>query len=286
MKEGISFICAVYGQNKFDFIEKLIKSISNEKKIEKEIIFIDQNKDSYFFDFLKTIKDFNSNFSLVYIKSKKGLSKSRNEGIKIARYNFICFPDDDCEYPESTIKRSYDFLKSNPHLSGIIMSVHETSEKYRLRFTNKNQSGLLKTNEIFYNCCSISIFAKNNNSILFDEEFGLGAKYNSCEDYDYILRRHLNGEKFSFQKDLMVLHPDSNTLGQEEIEKKIISNAVGHGALFSKYKRQIFPTLLYSMITPLIGVIIYKLIKQQKSRQYRLLFQSRIKGFLQYEKLY
>ena len=53
MRKGISFICAVHGIDKFAYIEKLIKSIILEKKIDKQLIIIDQNEGSELEDFLK-----------------------------------------------------------------------------------------------------------------------------------------------------------------------------------------------------------------------------------------
>lgn len=279
----ISMICAVYGSGKSEILLKLAQSILDNDYRDVEFILVDQNSSDEYKDLLNIF--FNNTFvSFKYLKSKIGLSIARNEGLKVATGDIICFPDDDCEYPADFFSKIICFFCNNLEYSILITKVRDLNNEYDLRFTNKKNSGQLDMENVFTNCCSISIFHKRvNSSECFDEKFGLGAVYCSCEDYDYVLARMNKGEKVYFRSDLYVLHPDSNTLSQKSILKKIKSNAIGHGALFRKYSLSIWKTCSYNFIAPLIGLLFWTLsLDEFKIKMYYYLLKYRLIGFFKY----
>ena len=114
---------------------------------------------------------------------------------------------------------------------------------------------------------------------------GLGSKFKSCEDYDYVLQYMNNGAKVYFTNQLYVLHPDSNVLDNNIILKKIENNAIGHGALFKKHYSIIYKTIIYHLITPLVGVFLgFITFNGFKQKQYFLLLKYRLLGLLTYKK--
>ncbi|NVK72540.1 MAG: glycosyltransferase family 2 protein [Oceanospirillaceae bacterium] len=283
----LSMICATYGNNKQDLLIKLIDSVieNASDKYEIEFILVDQNeKDQYQRIIQKRI--INTKIIFKYLKSEIGLSKSRNIGLKHVSGNIICFPDDDCIYPRGFIQKIMNYFDS-PESSGLLITkVRDLNDRYDLRFTNKKKSGHLSPNEVFVNCCSISIFhKKRKEKILFDENLGLGSKFKSCEDYDYVLQHIKKGTHVYFSNDLYVLHPDSNILEKKEILKKIENNAIGHGALFRKHFFLIIRTSIYHIITPVIGMFIGLItLNRFKQKQYSLLFKYRLLGFIKYQR--
>jgi len=283
----LSMICATYGNNKQDLLLKLIDSIieNTSDNYEIEFILVDQNEENQYQRIIQK-RITNTKILFKYLKSEIGLSKSRNIGLKHASGDIICFPDDDCIYPQGFIGKMMSYFESPESSDFLITKVRDLNDKYDLRFTNKEKSGHLSPNEVFVNCCSISIFhKKRKEKILFDENLGLGSKFKSCEDYDYVLQYMNNGAKVYFTNQLYVLHPDSNVLDNNIILNKIKNNAVGHGALFQKHFSLIFKTSVYHLITPLIGVFIGLItFNSFKQKQYFLLLKYRIIGFIRYEK--
>tara|TARA_B110000503_G_C7163470_1_gene420783 strand:- start:2670 stop:3521 length:852 start_codon:yes stop_codon:yes gene_type:complete len=283
MKMGISFICAVYGIEKFGYIEKLIKSIILEKEIEKQLIIVDQNEGSELKEFLefnfKSIK----NFRLCYLRSEKGLSRARNKGIEVAENNILCFPDDDCEYPNGMLKKINNFFINNSKYQVLISEVRETNKKYKLAFTGATGHKELKSNDVFNSCCSISIFHLNYFNIRFDEDFGLGAKYGSCEDYDYIISLIKQNAKVFFSDDYYVLHPDNLSLKINSLGKKIKKNSIGHGVYFRKHFDVLWKSAIYKIFGQLIMSVLF-IFNYNKSKNYLTSFKSRLKGFINYNK--
>ena len=280
---SFSLITAVYGTNKLNYITRLILSIIKQGNIEKELIIVDQNKCD---TIQKLIDVYKHRLEIIYLKSPTlGLSKARNIGLDFAKYDIIAFPDDDCEFPEKIFEKVIEFFHKKSEYEILITSVLETYSKYRLRFTNRKNKGELKKNEIFTNCCSISIFHKVTSKVYFDEDFGLGSKFRSCEDYDYVTSiSKINGKIF-FDPELNVLHPDSNKLSKAEILLKINNNAFGHGAYFSKYFYYIPIVVIYNFLAPLAGIFVGLLtINIFKIKMYYNLFYQRVLGFIKFKK--
>ena len=278
---SFSFILPVYGLNKFHFIKKLIDSIYSFKRIKKEIIIKDQNKLIDLKLFLNSNYKSKNNFLIKYFKSKRGLSLSRNIGIKNSTGQVICFPDDDCEYPNDTLNNVLKFFKKNDKYKVLITKVIETKKKYTLRFTSKKNSSEINYSDIFKNCCSISIFHINDLNLYFDENLGLGSKYRSCEDYDYVLRIKKLGYRVFFDENISVFHPDSNKLENKKIIEKVENNSIGHGVYFRKHFNILYIQSFYYIIGSLIGSFYYILIGNIfKSKLYYITFKNRIKGFL------
>ena len=45
---------------------------------------------------------------------------------------------------------------------------------------------------------SVSLFHRNKNNIFFDEDFGMGAKFNSSEEFDYVLSLMQRAQNYFF----------------------------------------------------------------------------------------
>lgn len=284
MANSISLICAVYGEDKAELLKNLIASISLDTDLKKELIIVDQNDSNNIEKVLKSIT-IPSQLTIKYLKSKKGLSRSRNKGLLHAKNNIICFPDDDCEYPQGMLLKISDFFLKNDNVDVLITSVREAKTNKKLRFTNKKHEGRIRTNDVFTNGCSISIFLRNKTDDWFDEDFGLGATYRSCEDYDYVLRLIKKGLFVYFKPSIYVFHPNSNNLSSKEIVEKVRHNASGHGAFFRKHKDVLFLQGIYNILSPLFGTFLYLLIfNKQKSMIYKIIFFERLKGYLKYKK--
>lgn len=282
MRKGISFICAVHGIDKFTYIEKLIKSIIIEKKIDKQLIIVDQNEGSELKDFLKSNFSSTKKFDLCYLKSEKGLSKSRNKGLELADRSIICFPDDDCEYPEGLLKKVEGFFIENLEFQMLITGVRETNKGYKLAFTGIEGQRELKYNDIFNACCSISIFHLNIFEIRFDESLGLGAQYKSCEDYDYVVSLMKQKVKVYFSDRYYVLHPDNISLPKVKLLNKVKENSLGHGSYFRKHFDVLWMSVFKEIFSQLF-LSIFHFLNSEKRNLYYASFKARLISFIHYK---
>lgn len=225
-----SIICATVGtENK---LINLCNSLKNQNYKKFELIICDQNKKNFNRDILKKFK----NFKIKFFKTKIGLSKSRNFGIKKAIGNFLIFLDDDI-----TLRRNY-LSKINKNLNNhkcdiICYKVNNLNQGYLLKYPNVSRY-ILNNDEIFNHISSVSFVIKNNNLILFDENLGLGSKFKfqSGEETDLILRAK---KKYNFiiyfLNSITIYHSERKESFLSMVQKKYLYGC-GWGYVVKKNK--------------------------------------------------
>jgi len=104
-KYFFSIICATLGKNKE--IDKLCLSLKKQNYNNFEIIICDQNLNNSNKKILNKFKKLN----IKYIKTKIGLSISRNAGIKNSNGEYLLFLDDDIELKKNHLNKIKDVIK-------------------------------------------------------------------------------------------------------------------------------------------------------------------------------
>ena len=90
-----------------DTIEKAIKSALNQTWENKEIIVVDDGSDDRTVERLQELQEIYKSIQIIYQSENKGVAATRNEIIKQASGDFICFFDDDDESLPERIKTQY-----------------------------------------------------------------------------------------------------------------------------------------------------------------------------------
>lgn len=189
-----------------------IPDIENINKL--KIVLIHQiseeyRKKDYTYIYSKLIE---SNTSLKIITSYElGLSRSRNLAIKNSHTKYIIFSDDDNSYvknlinilDEITAKYSLEIYSFR-----IISKDGEWFKNYSSIEQNHNERTILRLSSI-ENLFDLNFIKENK--IFFNENFGLGAKYPSCEQPIFakdILLHKGNGKYFPID---VAIHPKENS---------------------------------------------------------------------------
>ena len=145
---------------------------------------------------------------------KTSLSRARNLALAHARAHrllkrgtAVAFPDDDCAFPPGTLERVVAQLSSGTEL---LCGVYGPSPELvdRKRFPGRPVTvdvGLV----ISSTCSGAMFFTAPLVAALgdFDERLGLGARFGSAEDSDYMIRALAAGATAIYDPDLVVLHP-------------------------------------------------------------------------------
>jgi len=98
-----------------------------------ELIVVDQNDDDRL---VPILKDYKEKFSILHLRSKKGLSRARNVGLRYVSGDIVAFPDDDCWYPPDLLERVANFFEEHPGVDGLTgRSVDENGESSSGRFS-------------------------------------------------------------------------------------------------------------------------------------------------------
>jgi glycosyltransferase involved in cell wall biosynthesis len=106
MKYKYTFTIITCTINKFEKLIRLIKSLKNQSYRNFELIIIDQSNE----DKIKELQKYK--IPIKYIKKKeKGLSRSRNLGIKLSKGKYLLFTDDDCYFNVNFLYQMKDAYK-------------------------------------------------------------------------------------------------------------------------------------------------------------------------------
>ena len=98
-------LCTV---NRTKEVKEFLASLINQSYKNFEVVVVDQNKDDRI---LKIIEIFPT-LTIKYLTSEIGLSKARNIGLKNTIGDIVCFPDDDCTYPNKLLENVKDFFEN------------------------------------------------------------------------------------------------------------------------------------------------------------------------------
>lgn len=277
---NISLVVATV--NRFQEVDDLLKSIldSSYDKKKIEVIIVDQNKKK---DLTEVIFKYNT-LNIKHIKSeRKGLSKNRNIGIRISTGEIICFPDDDCKFLNDTIFNVIEEFKKNIKLEVLMGRIIDENGKDCIRKWQKKECKINKKNFYLKNS-SITIFKRNLEKQYYDENFGVGSKYGSCEDADFLFRVLEKNVLIVYKPNIVMYHPSfKGKISLEKAEKY----GEGFGA-FCKKNLSLYIGVLYLMSQSLflLRMIKYYFFNKEEYKIVKSGFKGRVVGFFKYKKLY
>src|SRR5271166_2242893 len=93
----LSLIIATLGR--VTELDRLLASLDRQTYKDFEVIVVDQNLDDRLLPLLREHK----RLSIHRLRSSAGLSRARNAGMRAAKGDIFCFPDDDCWYPDQLL---------------------------------------------------------------------------------------------------------------------------------------------------------------------------------------
>lgn len=188
-----------------------LNSISKQYYKNYEVLLVDQGNNPQ----TKEIAELYENRmrgKLIYIHSeKRGLSLARNLALKKATGDYFCLIDDDAYYDENYLQtvESQCRLRENKYIySGYIYNTL-ISGNYAPYKHNKS-GNVLTIREAVYTCpsASLAIPMDTYNEIGgFDEMFGVGAEFKSCEETEFLLRALDKKYKIIYLENMCVKHP-------------------------------------------------------------------------------
>jgi glycosyltransferase involved in cell wall biosynthesis len=274
----ISLVLATY--NRYDELTIFLNSVLNST-IEFEIIIVDQN------DYINIepiiLKYINIGLDIVHIKEiEKNLSKARNIGIALAKYNIIGFPDDDCYYEKDTLLNLSEFftIKKTDILIGRWV---ENSYNYL------DLSKAIELKDILnYRTCplsSITLFATK--SVLedlngFDILLGIGQWFGAGEEIDLIMRAGMSHFIIYFSPKIKIHHKFVINNIYDKLDKnKFLIRERGTGAIYLKNNIPIV-IVIRGLFSPIFkSLFTFKYIA---SINYLYMFWGRLTGFIKWNK--
>ncbi|NTI23921.1 glycosyltransferase family 2 protein [Rhizobium rhizogenes] len=243
-------VCTI---DRFDQLERLFLSLSSQRYQDFEVVVVDQNPDDRL---SQLVGRFSPLFTIRHIRSAKGLSRARNNGMAAATGDYVCFPDDDCWYEPNTLEMAERLFVAHPELAvvtgrtldaGGMASVSPTGE-VPLAVTRWNYLKCGNSNGIFVRRAALADIGG------FDENLGVGSDtpFQSGEEADFLLRALATGKQLMFFPELIVHHDQvTDEYGPRQVERAR-KYGRGFGALMRKQR---FPLVYvgYRLLRPVGG---------------------------------
>ncbi len=174
----------------------------------------------------------------------RGLSAARNAGLAAASNEIVAMMDDDCEARPDWLAAVVECFREKPETGLVGGSFLAGPPSWRTRSTCLS----LAATEAFYDPASapspagFEWFGANfavRRSVAetvgpFDESFGAGATFRSCEDVDYKLRLEAAGVKMWSTPRSVVFHTYGRRYGARAVIRYWHGHGIGAGAIAAK----------------------------------------------------
>lgn len=274
----ISLIVATY--NRSEELRELLESLTKQVYKNFEVLIIDQN-DQISIDHI--VNNYLNRLDIKHIKSaKKGIALSKNIGIIHSRGELITFPDDDCTYYPETIQQAYDFSVANKHVDMFYGRIYDFETKTNIIRNWSVKPIRLNKFNFHNNNSAITCFNKRK-ELLFDENFGVGSKYGSGEEFDYIMNALNRGYVVVYTPSISIWHPLLHVTVMSN--DKVYYYAKGYGAIFRKNLNFIYGLLFCFSLSFQILQSLLNLLKGDFTtfNKRRIAFKGRVVGFLTFK---
>jgi glycosyltransferase involved in cell wall biosynthesis len=190
-----------------DEVGEFLASLQRQDHRDFELLIVDQNTDERL---APLIEEYRQHFRILRYRSKPGLSRARNVGLRYATGDVIAFPDDDCWYPDGLLSYVARRLQAAPSLDGLTGRFVDGEGRSEGRWLPCTQ--LLNRFSVWRGAISFSIFLRRRLVERvggFDETLGVGAgtPWGAGEETDFMLRGLQTGGRVEFDHDLVLRHP-------------------------------------------------------------------------------
>jgi glycosyltransferase involved in cell wall biosynthesis len=231
----ISLVVATVGRTVE--LKRLLASLEAQTHRDFDVIVVDQNPDARVAPILT---DFARRLEIrhLMLTSAPGASRARNVGLRHVTGEVVCFPDDDCWYPEDFLHRLDALMTTHPGWDAVIGDVVDESGRPILPW--RDRPGTV-TRPICWRralCAACIVRARVLQTIGgFDETMGGGAgtPWGCGEDNDLMLRAIERGFHVQYDETLRIHHPRLYGSFDDASRVKRYRYSLGEGGLLRKH---------------------------------------------------
>lgn len=141
--------------------------------------------------------------------NERGLSKSRNRAIENTGAKIALISDEDVKFVNDVEEKVVNAFEKYPDADILTFKI-ETPEGAPYK-TSYSQDSFVHTRSSIYRVSSVEIAMRMDSirqkSLIFDESFGLGAKYSSGEEVIFLNDAMNKGLKLRYVPETIVFHP-------------------------------------------------------------------------------
>lgn len=260
-------------------LEKLLGSLATQSHPDFEVLVVDQNVSD---DLGSMVSKYSKIMTIRWLRSKPGLSRARNVGLKQATGEIVCFPDDDCWYPKDLLRSVHSKFVADSGIGGVTgLPVNPAGRPLYGNWSKKAQN--VNTLNVWACAISITIFLSRQlveDVADFDETLGAGAEWFSGEETDYLIRAISKGYRILYDPKITCIHPDGLAAYTKESVLKMRKYNTGFGHVLRKHKTPIAQVCFW-LIRPIAGMVLSLLgLRPAKALNHWAIFQGRLLGWV------
>ena len=275
----ISLVVATIGRTVE--LRRLLSSLEAQTHRDFEVIVVDQNPDGRL---EPIIEEFADKLDLRHLNSTSapGASRARNLGIHRASGDVVCFPDDDCWYPEDLLQRVNELLVAHPEWDAMIGEAIDESGQPILPWRDRSgqaSKAICWRRAVCFACIFRSRVLKKIGG--FDETLGGGAGtlWASGEDNDLMLRALENGFHVRYQNSLRIFHPRIFRSFDEKSRSKRYTYAMSDGRMLRRHPMPIWWRVLFFGVPVGRMVLAIPKLSREETRFHWTTYVGRVHGF-------
>lgn len=224
MEIKLSLIVPTLGERESE-LEIFFNSLLNQIYRKFEVIIISQDNHQ---SVEKLCNIYNKHISINHIKiNKKGLSLARNVGIQYAVGEVIVLSDDDCWYPNYGLKLIVEQFEEKDKMDVLLTQIYDPVRSCLYKKYSNASKRINNMIELLSRSSIEISYRKNNSGLLFDEHFGLGAKYVSGEENDFLIQ-------CLKLKRIIFYVPKVTVFHQKKVQQETKEQLIAKGAFYSK----------------------------------------------------
>ncbi|GAB4091709.1 glycosyltransferase family 2 protein [Flaviaesturariibacter terrae] len=269
--KGISAVVATYRRK--DELRRLFDSVLAGPSTLCELIIVDQNTDGLLDNLMA---EYSSRLPLRHIKlTEANQSKARNLGASQARYDIICFPDDDCWYEPGAFKGAQLHFERQPDTDLLIINWVQNPYRHDLsrRLTSKELFSFRSVGYVTY----VQFYRKSAFVSLggFLDNVGIGQFIGGGEDSELTFRAMHRGLHIYYEASIRVNH--NYIPVQTRTPEVIRARQRGMGMVYAVYDIP-YMVILRGMMAPLLKMMVT--MNRKKSGEFYNIFRGRLEGFV------
>lgn len=268
----VSLICATKGR-KAELVT-LLDSLVAQTYQDFEVIVVDQNV-AGFLD--EVLIHFSRKLNLIHLRiSEFGASLARNRGILHSEGRIVGFPDDDCEYPPDLLTKVMLQFANEATLELFSCSCRskQTGEFATTQFVEGQV--VLDVKNFWARHIAFTLFVSKSVCLkagLYDERIGLGRRFGSAEETDFVFRLLHRGASGRYDEAIFIHHPPECKDGSPRSLRRAWRYGMGWGGFVQKHLLTrnwpfVLPVYLKSLARSLGGCFFMLLCCKLRCAQY------------------
>ena len=282
MDRGVLKFSLILGTvGRVEALSRFLQHLDTQTYRNFELIIVDQNPDGVL---EPLIRQYQEKFTLLHLRSGRGLSRARNIGLLQFSGDVVAFPDDDCWYVSDTLEKVAQTFCENSDFDGFTGRGADDNRPADYVFFS-HRSGWVNKKNVWRCGTSFSIFLRSKVIRAvgpFDESLGVGSESgkHSAEEVDYLVRAIESGFRIYYCADFCILHPYPALAYDRAAAMKGFGYSLGFGYVLRKHNYS-FSSVFYYWLRAFAGAVISLLaFNFPKSRYHYSVLKGRVLGWL------